>query len=161
MKHFQAKKIRRPQRIRLIRAETDGCACAPRLEKPRLFSHSMMKALICATVLLQTGALFAEPVSDVRARVAASAYLGQNYAPSSIAKAARRLATPSLLSAGTCRELIGAEGVIGFVVQLSPSGFIVVRADDELSPVKLHQADAGGPVPGNLALADVASRLRR
>ena len=103
-------------------------------------SHFAREVLIYASILLQIGVLSAAPVGDGLARQTASSYIGRNYAPSSIAKAARRLAAPAALTAGACRPLNGADGPLGFVVELEPSGFVVVRADDELPPIKLHSA---------------------
>ena len=116
--------------------------CVPDAKAVRFswFSHLKKSALICASVLLQAGTLCAAPVGDIQARLTASTYVGRNYAPSSIAKAAQRLAAPAGLTPGECRPITGAQGTIGFVVGLAPSGFVVVRADDDLPPIKLHSS---------------------
>jgi len=91
-------------------------------------------------VWLLAGGLRAASVGEAQACLVASAYVKQNYAPSSIAQTAQRLAAPAQLVVSACRRLGGATSTVGYVVDLTPSGFVVVRADDELPPVKLHSA---------------------
>ncbi len=105
-----------------------------------LLSHFARAALIYASILLQIGVLRAAPVGEAQARLAASAYVGRNYAPSSIARAAHRLAAPSVLAVSACRPIAGASNPVGFVVALAPAGFVLVRADDDLPPIKLHSS---------------------
>ena len=122
----------------LARAETVEQGQGKRGGIARRLSHSARGALIFASVFFQVGLLRAAPVGDAQAFRTASAYVGRNYAPSAIAKAARRLAAPAALAVSSCRPIAGAEGPLGFAVELSPSGFVLVRADDELPPIKLH-----------------------
>lgn len=81
---------------------------------------------------------WADPVESGQAKTVAAAYVSRNYAPSVLAKAVCRLAAPSTLTVTACRPLKGAGGVIGYVAELAPSGFVVVRADSDLPPLKLH-----------------------
>ncbi len=106
----------------------------------RSLSHSALRGLIFASLALLNAELRAELVEPVQARVAAASYVGRNYAPSAIAKSVRRLAAPSTLTVSACRPLEGAGGVIGYIADLSPSGFVLLRADSDLPPLKLHSA---------------------
>jgi hypothetical protein len=94
--------------------------------------------LISASLLLLALSAWADPVESGQAKTVAAAYVARNYAPSVLAKAVCRLAAPSTLTVAACRPLKGAGGVIGYVAELAPSGFVVVRADSDLPPLKLH-----------------------
>jgi len=110
------------------------------------FSHLARACLILASLFLSVGAVWAEPVDADQARRAAAAYIARNYAPVAVAAATGRLAAPSTLAVSAVRPLKGKTGVIGYVAELAPSGFAVVRADNDLPPLKLHSS--GGAYEG-------------
>jgi hypothetical protein len=107
----------------------------------RQLSQSFFWSLIFATFLAPQLAL-AESVKADFASSAAQTFASRNYAPASVAKQAGRLAAPGVPKAAACRPLESGGEVVGYVVDLFPSGFIVMRSDDALPAVKLH-APAG------------------
>ena len=139
---MNANVIGRPSSDKVFLACGDGRGVRGRLSArgQAAASHLSKITLICATAGFLADGLSAAPIGEEKARQTASAYVGDNYAPSSLAKATRRLASPSPLVAGVCRRLGGGTNAVGYAVELLPSGFVVVRADDELTPVKLHSA---------------------
>ena len=99
-----------------------------------------MRAAFCAALLLAPGELCAAPVGVTQARKAAVAYAAGHAGPASVASATQRAVASAAASGATnsTRSISGAKGTVGFAVALAPAGFVVVRADDDLPPVKLQ-----------------------
>lgn len=95
----------------------------------------------CITCALLPLVIQATPVAIGQAQQIASAYADRNYAPVATAQVRGLLAAPAALSVASTRTLQGAVGPIGFVVAMAPAGFILIRADDDLPPVKLHTSE--------------------
>ncbi len=91
-----------------------------------------------AAAALACGNLVAAPVGAARAAQAAGAYAGRNYAPAATAAFSGRLPAKGAAVVPEARALTTAAGTLGYVAPMAAGGFVLVRADDELQPVKLH-----------------------
>ena len=100
-------------------------------------------ALLCATVLLGGGRLCAAPVEVTQARQMASAYTlrSRELSGRGLQAVPKSGSAVSVVDKG--REVVGRNGkTIGFVFSFDPIGFVLVRADDDLPPVKLYSDDS-------------------
>lgn len=113
------------------------------MQTRKLFFHMLMAAVFGLPALLESGDGWAATVDAGQARQAAVAYAARHQVSAVAATGRRQLAASPAAGAETPPgELLSDAGMIGFVVTQEPAGFIVVRADDELPPVKL-QVDTG------------------
>lgn len=88
-------------------------------------------------ICLFAEALHATPVRLDQARQVAVAYLARRNLPAHAAQAGS-LTAPAVRADDAGRDLVTRAGRIGFAIALAPSGFLIVRSDDDLPAVKLQ-----------------------
>jgi len=97
----------------------------------------------CAALVFLAGARQADgaPIHREQARKAAVAYVERNYAVSGVGVAQGRLSVTAALSVAAVEALRHREGTVGYHVRLQPAGFVLIRSDDLLPPIKAHSAE--------------------
>jgi len=109
-----------------------GEFAAKRTRIPACAGTSLLLLLFVATV-------FAAPVTEQQARKAAETFILARYASAGPALAQTQAQTRR--SAKSVRETVPLREdgtALGYVAALAPSGFVLLRADDQAPPVKLH-----------------------
>lgn len=100
---------------------------------------SLLLGLLGLLVGLPSNVSWARPVTEAEAR-AATASLIRDPSPAVSSEAALKTPAPAILE--RLETLTAGADPIGFVSHLAPRGFVLVRADDRLAPVKLR-SDTG------------------
>jgi hypothetical protein len=118
---------------------------------------NLMRWLVGVLVFKVVPLGLAAPISPRQAQTAAQEFIARRY-PAPVA-AARSFGTvgPSALAVRDVEALAEAGRTLGFVSNLSPAGYVLLRADDEVPAIKLY-SDHGSFTnlpPGFLAVMKV------